>query len=86
MRLVIEKAAMRRLNRLPESTPESGRRRLDEIAADPFAEHANVERYKGGGPDCFRLRHGQWRAIYRIDRKAREVQVRIIDTRGSVYR
>jgi mRNA interferase RelE/StbE len=86
MRLVIEKAAMRRLNNLPRSVRESVRRRLDEIAADPFARHANVERYKGGGPDSFRLRHGQWRAIYRIDRKAAEVQVQIIDTRGSVYR
>lgn len=86
MRLVIEKAAIRRLNDLPKSTRESVRRRLEAIAADPFAKHANVERYKEGGPDSFRLRHGQWRAIYRIDREAREVKVQIIDTRGSVYR
>jgi mRNA interferase RelE/StbE len=86
MRLVIEKAAMRRLNSLPMSIRESVRRRLDEIAADPFAKHANVKRYKGGGPDSFRLRHGQWRAVYRIDRNAQEMQVQIIDTRGSVYR
>jgi mRNA interferase RelE/StbE len=86
MRLVIEKAAMRRLNNLPGSARESVRRRLDEIAADPFAKHANVKRYKEGGPNSFRLRHGQWRAIYRIDREAQEMQVQIIDTRGSVYR
>jgi len=43
-------------------------------------------RYKEGGPNSFRLRHGQWRAIYRIDREAQEMQVQIIDTRGSVYR
>ncbi len=85
MRLVIEKAAMRRLNSLPRSIRESVRRRLDEIAADPSARHANVERSKGGGPDSFQLRPGQWRAIYRIDRKAQEMQVQIIDTRGSVY-
>jgi mRNA interferase RelE/StbE len=86
MRLVIEKAAMRRLNSLPRSIRESVRRRLDEIAAEPFAKHAKVKRYKEGGPDTFRLRHGQWRAIYRIDRKAQEMQVQIIDTPGSVYR
>jgi mRNA interferase RelE/StbE len=86
MRLVIEKAAMRRLNHLPRSTREEVRRRLDEIAADPFAKHANVKRYKEGGPNSFRLRHGQWRAIYRIDREAQEMQVQILDTRGSVYR
>jgi mRNA-degrading endonuclease RelE of RelBE toxin-antitoxin system len=55
---VIEKAAMRRLNSLPRSLRDSVRRRLDEIAADPFARHANVKRYKEGGPDSFRLRHG----------------------------
>ena len=86
MLLVIEKAAMRRLNNLPRSARESVRRRLDEIAADPFAKHANVKRYKEGGPNSFRLRHGQWRAIHRIDREAQEMQVQIIDTRGSVYR
>ena len=86
MRLVIEKAAMRRLNSLPRSTRESVRRRLDEIAADPSAKHGNVKRYKGGGPDSFRLRYGQWRAIDRIDRKAQQMQVQIIDTRGSIYR
>jgi mRNA interferase RelE/StbE len=86
MRLVIEKAAMRRLNNLPKSARESVRRRLDEIAADPFARHANVKRYKEGGPSSFRLRGGQWRAIYRIDREAQEMQIQIIDTRGSVYR
>jgi mRNA-degrading endonuclease RelE of RelBE toxin-antitoxin system len=59
---------------------------LDEIAADPFARHADVKRYKEGGPDSFRLRHDQWRVICRIDRKAQQVQVQIIDTRGSVYR
>lgn len=86
MRLVIEKAAMRRLNNLPRSTRDSVRRRFDEIAPDPFAKHANVKRYEAGGPDSFRLRHGQWRAIHRIDLEAQEMQVQIIDTRGSVYR
>jgi mRNA-degrading endonuclease RelE of RelBE toxin-antitoxin system len=71
---------------LPGSTRESVRRRVDEIAVDPFARHANVQRYKEGGPDNFRLRQGQWRVVCRIDRKAQQVQVQIIDTRGSVYR
>ena len=49
-------------------------------------QNADVKRYKEGGPNSFRLGHGQWRAIYRIDREAQEMQVQIIDTRGSVYR
>jgi mRNA interferase RelE/StbE len=86
MRLVIERAALRRLNDMPRQARENLRRRLDQIAADPFARHAAVKRYKEGGQDSFRIRQGQWRAIYKIDREAQEVRVQIIDTRGSVYR
>lgn len=86
MRLVIERAAMRRLGDLPRPARAALLRRLRLIAADPFAKHANVERYKGAGPDRFRLRQGQWRAIYEIDREAQEMRVHAIDTRGSVYR
>jgi mRNA interferase RelE/StbE len=86
MRLVIERAAMRRLGDLPKPARADLLGRLRLIAADPFAKHANVRRYKGGGPNSFRLRQGQWRAIYEIDREAQEMRVQAIDTRGSVYR
>jgi mRNA-degrading endonuclease RelE of RelBE toxin-antitoxin system len=86
MRLVIERAAMRRLNEMPKEARESLRRRLDEISADPFASHANVRPYKAGGRNRFRVRQGDWRAIYQIDRKAQEMRVQVIDTRWSVYR
>lgn len=86
MRLVIERAAMRRLGDLSRPARVALLRRLKLIAADPFAKHPNVERFKGGAPDVFRLRQGQWRAIYEVDRGAEEVRVQVIDTRGSVYR
>lgn len=86
MRLVIERAAMRRLNEMPKAIRESMRRRLDEISADPFARHASVTRYKEGGPSAFRLRQGQWRAIYEVDREAQVMRVLVVDTRGGVYR
>ena len=86
MRLVIERAAMRRLSDLPKPARTARLRRLRVIAADPFAKHANVARYRGGGPNGFRLRQGQWRAIYEVDREAQEMRVQAIDTGGSVYR
>jgi mRNA interferase RelE/StbE len=86
MRLMIERAAMRRLNDMPRAIRESMRRRLDEISAEPFARHANVTRYKEGGPNAFRLRQGQWRAIYEIDREAQVMRVLVVDSRGRVYR
>jgi mRNA-degrading endonuclease RelE of RelBE toxin-antitoxin system len=64
---------------------ESLRRRLDAIAADPFNHELNDGPYYEGGRDCFKVRQGKWRAIYMIDRKAREVKVQVLDTRGSVY-
>jgi mRNA interferase RelE/StbE len=86
MRLVVERAALRRLGDLPQPARAALLRRLRIIAADPFAKHANVERYKGAGPKRFRLRQGQWRVIYAVDREAQEMRVQVIDTRGSVYR
>jgi mRNA interferase RelE/StbE len=86
MRLVIERAAMRRLGDLPKPARAALLGRLRLIAADPFAKHANVERYKGAERGSFRLRQGQWRAIYQIDRAAQEIRVQTIDTRGGVYR
>ena len=86
MRLVIERAAMRRLGDLPKPARASLIRRLKHIATDPFVKHANVKRYKEGGPNSFRLRQGPWRSIYEIDREAQEMRVQALDTRGSVYR
>ncbi len=59
--------------------------RLEAIAEQPFAKHLNVERIKGE-PDAFRLRQGDWRAKYRIEREAGEMRVLVLEPRGSVYR
>jgi mRNA-degrading endonuclease RelE of RelBE toxin-antitoxin system len=71
---------------MPADLRESVRRQLDAIAADPFNRELNDGPYHEGGKDHFKVRQGKWRAIYSIDRKAREVRVQIVDTRGSVYR
>lgn len=59
--------------------------RLEAIAEQPFARHRNVERIKGEH-DAFRLRRGDWRVKYRIDREAGEMRVLVVEPRGSVYR
>jgi mRNA-degrading endonuclease RelE of RelBE toxin-antitoxin system len=59
--------------------------RLQAIAEQPFAAHRNVERITGE-PDALRLRQGDWRAKYRIDRDAAEMRVLVVEPRGSVYR
>ena len=59
--------------------------RLEVIAERPFAKHRSVERIKGE-QGAFRLRQGDWRAKYRVDRAADEMRVLIVEPRGSVYR
>jgi mRNA-degrading endonuclease RelE of RelBE toxin-antitoxin system len=59
--------------------------RLEAIAEQPFAAHRNVERIKDE-QDAFRLRHGDWRAKYRIVRETGEMRVLVVEPRGSVYR
>jgi mRNA-degrading endonuclease RelE of RelBE toxin-antitoxin system len=48
-------------------------------------KRANVTRLKGE-QGLFRLRQGDWRAVYRVDRAAQEVRVLVVEKRSEVYR
>lgn len=85
MKLVIEKAAAKRLIKLQPTVRAALLARLGAIAAAPFAEHANVKALKGE-KDLFRLRHGDWRVVYRVIRVADELHVVVVETRGDVYK
>jgi mRNA interferase RelE/StbE len=85
LKLLIEKRAARRMMDLPPSGRRTLLARLATIAADPFVTHANVTRMKGER-DLFRLRQGDWRAVYRVDRGAQEVRVLVVEKRSEVYR
>jgi mRNA interferase RelE/StbE len=85
MKLVLTRAAQRRIGQMSPKLRGALLERLEAIAGEPFAGHANVERIKGER-DAFRLRQGDWRAIYRIDRQAAEMRVLAMEPRGSVYR
>ena len=82
-------AHARRATRPWQDQPEDARgaliERLEAIAEQPFAKHRNVERIKGER-DAFRLRQGDWRAKYRIDRNAGVMRVLVVESRGRVYR
>jgi mRNA interferase RelE/StbE len=84
MKLVLTRAAQRRLGKMSPKMRAALIERLEAIAEQPFAKHANVDRIKGER-DAFRLRQGDWRALYRIDRKAGEMRVLAVEPRGSVY-
>jgi mRNA-degrading endonuclease RelE of RelBE toxin-antitoxin system len=85
MKLVLTRAAQRRLKEIGPKRRTALVERLEAIAEQPFATHRNVERIKGQD-DAFRLRQGDWRAVYRIDRTLGEMRVLSIEPRGRVYR
>lgn len=57
--------------------------KLKDVAADPFGRHPGAAAMTGGG---HRLRHGEWRAVYRIDRDGDAVIVDAVKHRREVYR
>jgi len=85
MKLVIDKRAQRRLREMQSKVSAAMLERLKAIAGDPFARHRNVQPLRGE-LNAFRLRHGNWRVLYRVDRAAQEVRVYVIETRGRAYR
>ena len=85
MELILEKKASKGLDRMSEKAAESLSERLRVIADNPHARHANVERMAGSA-NTFRLRQGDWRAVYRLDFERKRMVVIRIDVRGSVYR
>jgi mRNA-degrading endonuclease RelE of RelBE toxin-antitoxin system len=85
MRLVLTRAAQRGFGKISPKMRAALIERLEEIVEQPFAAHRNVERIEGER-DAFRLRQGDWRAKYRVDREAGEMRVLVVEPRGSVYR
>ena len=60
------------------------RDRMAAVATDPHAEHPNVRKLQGR--DGYRLRVGDWRAIYEIHDDELVVLVLRVGPRGQVYR
>ena len=76
-------AAARDLRKLPEDVRRRIAGRIDALAIEPTPP--GVDPLKGE-PDLFRLRAGDYRILYQLDRKARIVLVARIGHRREVYR
>ena len=57
---------------------------METVAKDPFRKNNNIEKLQG--VDGFRLRQGDWRIIYKIEKEIVTVVVIKIETRGEVYK
>jgi mRNA interferase RelE/StbE len=82
-RIEIEAAAERDLRRMPRNTAKRIRSKLLALAEDPFARNSNVK--KLSGRDAWRLRIGDWRALYTVDTDNQIISIMVIRPRGSAY-
>jgi mRNA-degrading endonuclease RelE of RelBE toxin-antitoxin system len=80
-----KKEALKRLARMQPKLAAAFRRDLAKIAADPFGTHANAKAL-AGAKDAFRLKHGDWRALYWINPETQTMVIEAIVPRGGAYR
>jgi len=83
-RILFTKSADRALRKMPQDIARRIREKLDLIAEDPYAQHPNVTRLQNR--PGYRLRVGDWRAIYEIEGEELVLLVLRIGSRGEVYR
>ncbi len=84
MRLIYSPAAVKALRKGPIKAMTALRTKLQRVASDPMGQHAWAKRLTDR--PGFRVREGDWRALYRLDHEADEMIVDAIATRGEIYR
>lgn len=84
MKLIFAPVAVKGLRGMPAKDAAAMVAILKEIAVDPFAPCAKAKRLTGH--PGFRVRHGDWRAVYRLDPEAGEMVVNRVGHRREVYR
>jgi mRNA interferase RelE/StbE len=85
MKIVIAREPAKALRSMQPAKAADVRAALDRVAADPAAKNNNLMPLKGIR-DGFRLRIGDWRVSYTLDRKAATIEVFEISPRGGAYR
>ena len=73
-----------RLRRMPKNTERTIIGKIDALGADPFAPNRNVTALKA--IHGFRLRVGDWRILYTVNREAKTLTVAAIVPREEAYR
>jgi mRNA interferase RelE/StbE len=83
-KITFTKQAARSLQRIPRNISDLIREKLSQLAADPFAKSLNATKLQNR--PGFRLRVGDWRVIYEIQKEQLVIMVLKIAPRGEVYR
>jgi mRNA interferase RelE/StbE len=82
--IAFTRQAAKALQKVPRNTAILIREKLEQIANEPFAPHPNVTRLQGRPGN--RLRVGDWRVIYEIQKAEEVIAVLKVAPRGEVYR
>ncbi len=84
MKLIFSPAAAKALTKAPRKEGAGLLAKLQQVAADPMGQHPWAKRLTD--QPGFRVRQGDWRAVYRLDHEAGEMIVDKIAKRDEVYR
>ena len=76
---------MKALLKLPKTIQGSISKKIEVLAADPYAEYNDVKKLSGE-LDAYRLRVGDYRVIYRIIKHKVVIEIIHIAHRREVYR
>jgi mRNA interferase RelE/StbE len=83
MRVVFRRAAEKALDRIPEDCRRQILSRLRQVVVDPSSRVIDVRPLAGS--DLSRLRVGDYRLPFSLDRTAEMLIVEAIGTRGEIY-
>ncbi|MDE2229892.1 MAG: type II toxin-antitoxin system RelE/ParE family toxin [Alphaproteobacteria bacterium] len=85
VRLILSPAALKSVALMPKRERAGLVAKLAAFADGPFAPHGSAKPLRGL-KDAVRVRHGDWRAVCRIDRDDGVVIVEAIGHRREIYR
>jgi len=85
MRIIVGRDALKVLSRMQPAKARDIRQAIARVAADQSARNPNLRPLKGV-PHGFRIRVGDWRVSYILDRAAGVLDVFEIAPRGGPYR
>lgn len=83
-RIVFTHQAVKALQKAPRETAMMIRKKLEQLAANPFAENLDVKKLQNRSG--YRLRVGDWRVIYEVQKEQVLILVLKIAPRGDVYK
>lgn len=84
MKLILVPAAIKAISKIPAKDAKALLAKLKTVAEEPMGDYPWAKRLTND--PGFRVRHGDWRAVYRLDFETGDMIVDKIAKRDEVYR